>query len=99
MHGVQPTFHNTRFFFLILKTNLAMATLAGMLEAGGQWGQLPPPQILADQKALPCSGHAPHYYLPPQIFRLCNMPVYTPLQNVRHGSKDVIMFGLLTNKL
>ena len=30
-------------------------------------GQLPP-QILADQKAPPGS------YLPPQIFRLCDMP-------------------------
>ena len=37
-------------------------------------GQLPP-QILADQKAPPGSGGAPHYYLPPQIFRLCKMPV------------------------
>ena len=33
------------------------------------------PQILADQKALPGSGGVPHYYLPSQIFRLCNMPV------------------------
>ena len=46
-----------------------------MLEAGGQGGRTPP-QILANQKAPPDSGGAPHYYLPPQIFRLCNMPVY-----------------------
>ena len=46
-----------------------------MLEGGGQGRQLPP-QILADQKAPPgSSGGAPHYYLPPQIFRICNMPV------------------------
>ena len=44
-----------------------------MLEGRGQGGQLPL-QILADQKAPPGSGGAPHYYLPPQIFRLCNMP-------------------------
>ena len=37
---------------------------------GGRGGQLPP-QILADQKA-------PHYYMPPQIFRLCNMPESSP---------------------
>ena len=37
-----------------------------MCQAGGQGGQLPT-QIWVDQKA-------PHYYLPPQIFRLCNMP-------------------------
>ena len=35
---------------------------------GGQGGQLLL-QILADQKALPGSGGAPHYYLPPQIFQ------------------------------
>ena len=29
---------------------------------------------MADQKVPPGSGGAPHYYLPPQIFRLCNMP-------------------------
>ena len=33
------------------------------------------PQILADQKAPPGSSGAPHYYMPPQIFRPCNMPV------------------------
>ena len=31
-----------------------------------------PLQIWADQKAPP--GGAPHYYMPPQIFRLCCMP-------------------------
>ena len=36
----------------------------GMSEGGSR---CPPPQILADQKA-------PHYYMPHQIFRLCNMP-------------------------
>ena len=44
-----------------------------MSQAGGQGGQLPP-QILVDQKAPPGSGGVPHYYLPPRIFRLCNMP-------------------------
>ena len=32
------------------------------------------PQILADQKAPPGSCGMLHYYLPPQNFRLCNMP-------------------------
>ena len=41
---------------------------AGMLQAGGQERHTPP-QILAEQKA-------PHYYLTPQIFRPCNIPVY-----------------------
>ena len=31
-------------------------------------------QILADQKAPPAGGGAPHYYVPPQIFRLWTMP-------------------------
>ena len=58
---------------------------AGMLQAGGQGGQLPP-RFLADQKAPPGSGGAPHYYLPPQIFRLCNIsvsgnPYYTLSKN------------------
>ena len=35
----------------------------------GAGGQLPP-QILVEQKVPPT-----HYYLPPQIFRLCDMPV------------------------
>ena len=45
-----------------------------MHQAGGQGGQLPP-QILADQKAPPGSGGAPHYYLPPRIFDPCGTPV------------------------
>ena len=32
------------------------------------------PQILADQKAPPGSGGAPHYYLPPRIFDPCCIP-------------------------
>ena len=49
---------------------------SSMSEGGGQGGQLPP-QILAYQMAPPGSGsRAPHYYLPPQIFRLCDMPVF-----------------------
>ena len=40
---------------------------SGMLRAEG-WGGHLPPQILADQKAPPGSGGAPHYYLPPRIF-------------------------------
>ena len=43
----------------------------GRGEAGG--GQLPP-QILADQKAPPGSGGAPHYYRPPRIFDPCCIP-------------------------
>ena len=45
-----------------------------MSEGRGQGGQLPPPQILADPKVPPGSGGAPHYYLPLQIFRLCDVP-------------------------
>ena len=37
-----------------------------MSEGGGQGGKLHP-QILADQKAPPGSGGAPHYYLPPMF--------------------------------
>ena len=37
--------------------------------SGGQGEQLPP-QILADQKAPPGSGGAPHYYLPPGFLTL-----------------------------
>ena len=33
-----------------------------------------PPQILADQKAPPGSGGAPHYYLNPRIFDPCCTP-------------------------
>ena len=40
----------------------------------GQGGQLP--QILADQKAPPGSGGAPHYYLPHRIFDPWCIPVY-----------------------
>ena len=40
---------------------------AGMQQAGGPGGPRPP-QILADQKAPPGSGGAPHYYRPPRIF-------------------------------
>ena len=46
--------------------------LSGASIKGGQGWQLPPPPILAKQKAPP--GGAPHYYLPPQIFRLWHMP-------------------------
>ena len=47
----------------------------GMLEGGRQGGQLPP-QILADQKAPPGSGGAPHYYLSPRFldFATCLSP-------------------------
>ena len=33
-----------------------------------------PPQILADQKAPLAGGGSPHYYVPPQIFRLWHVP-------------------------
>ena len=39
----------------------------GMQQAGKPGGPRPP-QILADQKAPPGSGSAPHYYLPPPDF-------------------------------
>ena len=45
----------------------------GMCQRGGQGGHVPP-QILADQKAPPAGGGAPHYCVPPQIFRLWHMP-------------------------
>ena len=57
----------------------------GMLEGGRQGGQLPP-QILADQKAPQGSGGTLHFYLPPQIFRLCNMPDYTLPADMFGGS-------------
>ena len=44
-----------------------------MHQGEGQVGHLPH-QILADQKAPPGSGGAPHYYLPPRIFDPCCMP-------------------------
>ena len=47
--------------------NIVPTPLSGMLQGGRQGGQLPP-QILADQKAPPARGGAPHYYLPPPDF-------------------------------
>ena len=47
----------------------------GMHQGEGQVGQLPH-QILADQKAPPGSGGAPHYYLPHRIFDPWCIPVY-----------------------
>ena len=55
--------------------------VAGMHQAGGQGGQ-PPPQILADQKAPPGSGGAPHYYLPPRIFDPWCIPASIPESRV-----------------
>ena len=42
------------------------------------------PQILADQKVPPASGGVSHFYLPPppQIFRLCNMPVMDAIMSL-----------------
>ena len=54
----------------------------GMHQAGGQGGQLPP-QILADQKAPPGSGGAPHYYLPPRIFDPWCIPVHHQKMKMR----------------
>ena len=51
------------------------------MQQGGAGGQLPH-QILADQKAPPNSGGAPHYYSPPQIFRPRNMPVLMHLVKI-----------------
>ena len=45
---------------------------AGLSEAGGRGAAVP--QILEGQKAPPGNGSLPHYYLSPQIFRLCDMP-------------------------
>ena len=53
-------------------------SISGMLE-GGRQGMQMPPQILADQKAPPGSGGAPHYYLPTQILAAS----YTPARYVR----------------
>ena len=47
--------------------------MTGMHQGGRPGGPLPP-QILADQKAPPGSGGAPHYYLPPRIFDPCCIP-------------------------
>jgi hypothetical protein len=46
-----------------------------MSQTGGQGGQLPP-QILADQKAPPGSGGAPHYYLPHRMFDPWCIPAF-----------------------
>ena len=43
-------------------------------KGGGGRGVMCPPQILADQKAPLAGGGAPHYCVPPQIFRLWHMP-------------------------
>ena len=56
---------------------------------GGRGGKLPP-QILADQKGPPGSGGAPHYYLPPQIFRLCNMPVWDTLGTINTAGQKLL---------
>ena len=45
-----------------------------MAEAGGQGGPL------AEYKAPPGSGGAPHYYLPTQIFRPCAIPEFNTLE-------------------
>ena len=50
-------------------------------KGGGQGGHVPP-QILTDQKAPPGSGGAPHYYVPPQIFRLWHMPVIIKTEEI-----------------
>ena len=47
--------------------NFNILWASGMHQGEGQGGQLPHP-ILADQKAPPGSGGAPHYYLPHRIF-------------------------------
>ena len=47
-----------------------------MLEGGeGGGSQLPPPQILVDQKLTPTGGRAAAFLPAPQIVRLCSMPV------------------------
>ena len=54
--------------------DLGHKLFAGMHQGEGQVGQLPH-QILADQKAPPGSGGAPHYYLPHRIFDPWCIPV------------------------
>ena len=51
---------------------------------------------MADQKAPPGSGGAPHYYMPPQIFRLCNMPapiIVYPCSNDYHYFNTKLLLG------
>ena len=52
-----------------------------MQQAGGPGGPRPP-QILADQKAPPGSGGAPHYYRPPRIFDPWCIPVLFQLCHI-----------------
>ena len=55
------------YYFPIHQSNNRHATRG---EAGGAR----PPHFLADQKAPPGGGDAPHYYRPPRIFDPCCMP-------------------------
>ena len=62
-----------------------------MHQGEGQVGQLPP-QILADQKAPPGSGGAPHYYLPPRIFDPWCIPGYHVRYLVYVAAKHTVRF-------
>ena len=53
-----------------------------MQQAGVRGGRGPPPQILADQKAPPGSGGAPHYYLPHQFEEAIKAPVVPYVQSL-----------------
>ena len=61
-----------------------------MHQGEGQGGQLPHP-ILADQKAPPGSGGAPHYYLPPWIFDPWCIPVQKVLCDTILMQYDTIL--------
>ena len=63
----------------------------GMHQGEGQVGQLPHP-ILADQKAPPGSGGAPHYYLPPRIFDPWCIPVINTMMSLEIKIIFIIIF-------
>ena len=62
--------------------------VTGMCQRGRQGGGRMPPQILAVQKVPPGSGGAPHYYSPPQIFRLWYMPVIINQMSLEFFNND-----------
>ena len=53
----------------------------------------------ADQKAPPAGGDAPHYCVPPQIFRLWHMPELKGLKRDDRSSKGNQSFGNNLNAL
>ena len=76
---------------LVYITNPPLISVPSMLKGGGRGG------------SPPGSGGVPHYYLPPQFFRLCNMPVlcmYHRVQDVnfRLGIQVKVQFWPLIKK-